>query len=102
MHTIFSFYQQFCVHADKRQMLQELTKSLQQKPTKAHVLWELAGCICSAVGAEGYRLYLSEKGDPEILGLYPGDDERYFTSNISIGLYTSPWSIICFLHCRES
>ncbi|PSN39763.1 hypothetical protein C0J52_18546 [Blattella germanica] len=66
----------FCVHADKRQMLQELTKSLQQKPTKAHVLWELAGCICSAIGAEGYRLYLAERGDPESLGLYLGQDGR--------------------------
>ncbi|XP_069675140.1 probable 3',5'-cyclic phosphodiesterase pde-5 isoform X3 [Periplaneta americana] len=66
----------FCVHADKRQMLQELTRSLQQKPTKAHVLWELAGCICSAVGAEGYRLYLAERGDPEMLGLYLGQDGR--------------------------
>jgi cAMP and cAMP-inhibited cGMP 3',5'-cyclic phosphodiesterase 10 len=67
-------------------MLQELTRSLQQKPTKARVLWELAGCICSAVGAEGYRLYLAEKGDPEMLSLYPGDNERYFMLNISVGL----------------
>jgi hypothetical protein len=85
MHTICSFNPQFCVHADKRQMLQELTRSLQQKPTQAHVLWELAGCICSAVGAEGYRLYLAEKGDPENLGLYPGEDERYLL-NFSVGL----------------
>ncbi|XP_021942634.1 probable 3',5'-cyclic phosphodiesterase pde-5 isoform X3 [Zootermopsis nevadensis] len=66
----------FCVHADKRQMLQELTRSLQQRPNKAHVLWELAGCICSAVGAEGYQLYLAENGDPEMLGLYLGQDGR--------------------------
>ena len=65
------------MHADKRQMLQELTKSLQQRPTKAHVLWELAGCISSAVGAERYRLYLAERGDPEILNLYLGHDGRY-------------------------
>lgn len=45
----------FCVHADKRQMLQDLTHSLQQKPTKNHVLWELAHCICSAVSADGFR-----------------------------------------------
>ncbi|GFG29788.1 hypothetical protein Cfor_03292 [Coptotermes formosanus] len=66
----------FCVHADKRQMLQELTRSLQQRPTKAHVLWELAGCICSAVGAERYRLYLAERGDPELLSFYLGHDGR--------------------------
>lgn len=45
----------FCVHADKRQMLQDLTYSLQLKPTKDHVLWELATCISSAVGADGFR-----------------------------------------------
>lgn len=45
----------FCVHADKRQMLQDLTQSLQIKPTKDHVLWELANCICSAVSADGFR-----------------------------------------------
>ncbi|KRT84221.1 hypothetical protein AMK59_992, partial [Oryctes borbonicus] len=45
----------FCVHADKRQMLQDLTHSLQLKPTKDHVLWELATCISSAVGADGFR-----------------------------------------------
>ncbi|XP_049828954.1 probable 3',5'-cyclic phosphodiesterase pde-5 isoform X1 [Schistocerca gregaria] len=66
----------FCVHADKRQMLQELTRSLQQRPTKGHVLWELAGCICSAVGADGYRLYLADRGDPDLLGLYLGQDDR--------------------------
>lgn len=45
----------FCVHADKRQMLQDLTQSLQLRPTKDHVLWELSNCICSAVGADGFR-----------------------------------------------
>ncbi|XP_067002756.2 probable 3',5'-cyclic phosphodiesterase pde-5 isoform X2 [Anabrus simplex] len=66
----------FCVHADKRQMLQELTRSLQQSPTKAHVLWELAGCICSAVAADGYRLYLADRGNPELLAQYLGLDGR--------------------------
>lgn len=78
-----AFRPQFCVHADKRQMLQELTRSLQQRPNKAHVLWELAGCICSAVGAEGYQLYLAENGDPEMLGLYLGQDGRYFSAKTS-------------------
>ncbi|CAH1180236.1 unnamed protein product [Phaedon cochleariae] len=64
----------FCVHADKRQMLQEITKNLQNQPAKDHVLWELANCICSAVGAEGFRLYVAEKGDPDELYLHPGVD----------------------------
>ncbi|KAG7177349.1 cAMP and cAMP-inhibited cGMP 3',5'-cyclic phosphodiesterase 10A-like [Homarus americanus] len=48
----------FCVHADKRKMLQELTTSLHVRPNKPHVLWELAHCISSAVNADGYNLYL--------------------------------------------
>lgn len=64
----------FCVHADKRQMLLDLTHSLQVRPTRAHVLWELANCISSAVGADGFRLYLAETGDPEILTLYIGQN----------------------------
>ncbi|KAL1501286.1 hypothetical protein ABEB36_006635 [Hypothenemus hampei] len=51
----------FCVHADKRQMLQELTQNLQLKPTKDQVLWELSSCISSAVNADGFRLYTVEK-----------------------------------------
>lgn len=50
----------FCVHADKRQMLEQLTQQLQMKPTKAHVLFELSSCIANAVNADGFRLYLVE------------------------------------------
>lgn len=55
-------------------MLQDLTHSLQIRPTKDHVLWELASCISSAVGADGFRLFLAEKSDPEVLSLYLGQD----------------------------
>lgn len=64
----------FCVHADKRQMLLDLTHSLQLHPTKAHVLWELSNCISSAVGADSFRLYLAENGNPDALNLYIGHD----------------------------
>lgn len=50
----------FCVHADKRQMLEQLTQQLQMKPTKSHVLFELSSCISNAVNADGFRLYLIE------------------------------------------
>ncbi|XP_055596828.1 probable 3',5'-cyclic phosphodiesterase pde-5 isoform X2 [Uranotaenia lowii] len=59
----------FCVHADKRQMLQDLIHSLQLRPTKMHVLWELASCICSAVNADGFRLYLTDTMDKDSLHL---------------------------------
>lgn len=62
------------MHADKRQMLLDLTHSLQLHPTKAHVLWELSNCISSAVGADSFRLYLAENGNPDALNLYIGHD----------------------------
>ncbi|KAK9500951.1 hypothetical protein O3M35_002108 [Rhynocoris fuscipes] len=65
----------FCVHADKRQMLQDLTQSLQQRPSVVHVLSELASCISSAVSADGYRLYIPDGSDDNNLCLYLGPDE---------------------------
>lgn len=62
------------MHADKRKMLLDLTQSLQQHPTKSHVLWELSNCISSAVGADSFRLYLAENGNPDALNLYIGND----------------------------
>jgi hypothetical protein len=62
-------------------MLQELTQSLQTKPDRSNVLWELASCICSAVSADGFRLYLAEPSDQaensrgsELTGQYLGHD----------------------------
>lgn len=59
----------FCVHADKRHILQDLVHSLQLRPTKIHMLWELASCICSAVNADGFRLYLTDDSDVKSLHL---------------------------------
>lgn len=64
------------MHADKRQMLRDLTQSLQVRPNRVHVLSELGHCISSAVGADGFRLYLAESGDPESLTLYIGQDGK--------------------------
>ncbi|XP_055379719.1 probable 3',5'-cyclic phosphodiesterase pde-5 isoform X2 [Condylostylus longicornis] len=85
----------FCVHADKRQMLQDLTHSLQLRPTKAHVLWELANCISSAINADGFNLYITENGDPENLSLYLGQNSagvaklQKLRSGISVPLYVA-------------
>lgn len=65
----------FCVHADKRQMLEQLTQQLQNKPTKAHVLFELASCISNAVNADGFRLFLVE--DPSEALTYVLDSETF-------------------------
>ncbi|XP_074640630.1 putative 3',5'-cyclic phosphodiesterase pde-5 isoform X4 [Tubulanus polymorphus] len=48
----------FCVHADKRKMLQELTRDIHQHQNKAQVLNELVSCVAAAINADGYNLYL--------------------------------------------
>lgn len=58
-------------------MLQDLTQSLQQRPSVVHVLSELASCISSAVSADGYRLYLPDAGDDNNLCLYLGFETKY-------------------------
>ena len=45
--TFSVFSLQFCVHADKRKMLQELTRDIHHHANKAQVLNELAGCVAS-------------------------------------------------------
>lgn len=54
-------------------MLQELTQSLRLHSKGKHVLWELIACISSAVGADGFRLYLNDSQTPIKLSLYLGD-----------------------------
>lgn len=68
----------FCVHADKRQMLEQLTQQLQMKPTKAHVLFELSSCISNAVNADGFRLYLVEDAENNLTFLM---DSETFDEN---------------------
>ncbi|KAF5297415.1 hypothetical protein FQR65_LT01346 [Abscondita terminalis] len=75
----------FCVHADKRQMLQDLTQSLQLKPTKNQVLWELANCICSAVNADGFRLYLPDPGGAGMLLQYSEQESTRTESKFQKG-----------------
>ena len=47
----------FCVHADKRKMLQTLMSSLASQP-QGQILWELTCCVASAVGADGFVLHV--------------------------------------------
>lgn len=64
----------FCVHADKRQMLEQLTQQLQMKPTKIHVLFELSSCISNAVGADGFRMYFVEETTGELTVMMDSDN----------------------------
>jgi len=44
----------------RKNMLQELAKSLQRNSQEGSVMWELALCISSAVNADSFTLYLSD------------------------------------------
>ena len=57
---------QFCVHADKRKMLNDLTASLQSKPSKHNALRELTACISSAINADGENLYVTQGENLEL------------------------------------
>ncbi|GBL86198.1 hypothetical protein AVEN_131942-1 [Araneus ventricosus] len=48
----------FCVHADKREMLREMTSTLFSYPNKVRVLTELANTVASAVNASDWRLHI--------------------------------------------
>ncbi|XP_070554826.1 probable 3',5'-cyclic phosphodiesterase pde-5 isoform X3 [Ptychodera flava] len=63
----------FCVHKDKRKMLQELTKDIHQRPNKAQVLNELTDCISSAVNADGSHLYLLAENASELYLFKPSN-----------------------------
>ncbi len=49
---------QFCVHADKRKMLQSLTNLLYDMPNKVYVLHELSSTVASAINANNWNLFL--------------------------------------------
>ena len=63
-------YLQFCVHSDKKKMLEELTRDIHQSPNKEKVVSELAQCIASGMLHKGGEMdlvggagqYLSGKG----------------------------------------
>nr|CAD7431562.1 unnamed protein product [Timema monikensis] len=69
--------EEFCAQADSKRMLKDMALALQQNPTQACVVWELAGCVSSAVGAEEYKLYLVNNRDLEQLEVYLGKDVRF-------------------------
>lgn len=55
-------------------MLEELSQSIRLHSKGKHVLWELIACISTAVGADGFRLYLNENQSEDlVLSLYVGE-----------------------------
>ncbi|CAH3179066.1 unnamed protein product [Porites lobata] len=74
----------FCVHSDKKKMLEELTNDIHQSPNKQKVLMELANCIASACHADSFTLYLVD-GTGKALYIYnPNHPEGRTSSNIKI------------------
>ncbi|KAK3748923.1 hypothetical protein QZH41_019879, partial [Actinostola sp. cb2023] len=56
----------FCVHSDKRKMLQQLTKDINQQPQKARVMNELVKSIAAATHSDRHSLYLVDKNGTDI------------------------------------
>uniref|UniRef100_A0A6A7G776 Phosphodiesterase n=1 Tax=Hirondellea gigas TaxID=1518452 RepID=A0A6A7G776_9CRUS len=88
----------FCVHADKRKMLVELTASLQSNPSKQHALWELSQCVSSAINADKCSLYLM--ADPLTIELYRdtgknSETDRKWKSRIGPDGYLCAWVASC-------
>ena len=55
------FLIQYSVNTDKRNMLEDLTSDLISKPNnKAKLMYEVAACICAAVDADDFNLYIHE------------------------------------------
>ncbi|XP_050714552.1 probable 3',5'-cyclic phosphodiesterase pde-5 isoform X3 [Eriocheir sinensis] len=81
----------FCVHADKRKMLQELTSSLYVRPNKPHVLWELTRCISSAVNADGCNLYLADLDTNTLMRYVESKDGEGNTSTWTCPVGSGSW-----------
>ncbi|KAB7502300.1 putative 3',5'-cyclic phosphodiesterase pde-5 [Armadillidium nasatum] len=81
----------FCVHADKRKMLEDMTETLQTKPNKSHILWELSQCIVSAINADGANLYLANhsKNGLELYNGEPGSLKETDPIDVEEGTYVS-------------
>lgn len=56
----------FCVHTDKRKMLQQLTRDINQQPKKVRVMYELVKSVAAATHADRHSLYLVDKNGREI------------------------------------
>lgn len=56
----------FCVHTDKRKMLQQLTRDINQQPKKVKVMHELVKSVAAATHANTHSLYLVDKNGRDI------------------------------------
>ncbi|XP_067034346.1 probable 3',5'-cyclic phosphodiesterase pde-5 [Acropora muricata] len=74
----------FCVHSDKKKMLEELTNDIHQSPNKQKVLMELANCIASACHADSFTLYLVDATGKALYIYNPNIPEGRTSSNINI------------------
>ncbi|XP_031549791.1 probable 3',5'-cyclic phosphodiesterase pde-5 isoform X3 [Actinia tenebrosa] len=74
----------FCVHSDKKKMLEELTHDIHTQPNKQKVLLELANCIASACHADGFVLYLVDSNGQDLYIHNPSLPEGKTSSPIKI------------------
>ncbi|XP_048256360.1 probable 3',5'-cyclic phosphodiesterase pde-5 isoform X3 [Haliotis rufescens] len=55
------------IQSSRGRVLQELAREVYQPNGKAIILHELAGCVCSAINADGYNLYIVDENKREVM-----------------------------------
>ncbi|XP_020620393.1 cAMP and cAMP-inhibited cGMP 3',5'-cyclic phosphodiesterase 10A-like [Orbicella faveolata] len=88
----------FCVHSDKKKMLEELTNDIHQSPNKQKVLMELANCIASACHADSFTLYLVDATGKALYIYNPNHPEGRTSSNIQIKEATTIAAYVAYTH----
>ncbi|RXG72469.1 putative 3',5'-cyclic phosphodiesterase pde-5 [Armadillidium vulgare] len=70
-------------------MLEDMTETLQTKPNKSHILWELSQCIVSAINADRANLYLANhsKNGLELYNGEPGSLKETDPIDVEEGTY---------------
>lgn len=66
----------FCVHADKRALLRDLTSDLSELNSVGDTLQRLASCIAEAVSAHSWSVYVLDPNDKGRIIRYVPDREN--------------------------
>ncbi|XP_067679521.1 probable 3',5'-cyclic phosphodiesterase pde-5 isoform X2 [Haliotis asinina] len=82
------------IQTSRSRVLQELAREVYQPSGKAVILHELASCVCSAISADGYSLYLVDENKRELSYVPNVNSSRSASSSgtsnsVQIGLGTT-------------
>ena len=78
---IFLFLK-YSAESNKRDMLEDLTRHLESKPSnKSHLLYELAQCISAAIEADHVNVYIHQT-ESSITKYSPEDPKEEYVGNV--------------------